>query len=190
MQTESISREVNRAWLAGILDGEGTMTTWFGAQYQFKHQRCQGRHLVTRAAIGNTDALLIQKISEVLVAEGIKFSYSLKHDKRSNRRPFLSITITGKGNARRLLESTLPYVAKKARSKAMLEVISHREALADEYGNHNEKRPHQYWRGPVMPEALLENDPELNRLIDALRVASQPVDPSETKRRAGTVLAW
>lgn len=185
MQTESISREVNRAWLAGILDGEGTMTVWFGAQYQFKHQKCQGHHLVTRASIGNTDALLMQKVSQILVAEGIKFSYNLKQDKR-----FLAVIITGKGNVKKLLDTTLPYVSKIARSKTMLEVITYREALANKYGDHNQKRPHQYWRGPLMTQALLENDPELNRLIVAVRTATQPVDPSETKRRAGTVLAW
>jgi hypothetical protein len=120
---QAISREevADMAWLAGILDGEGTMHLV---------ALTEGSHGYVRPyvqiAVSNTNPYLIQKITRIWERQNVKFSIGLL--KRKPRRDYLSITTTGLGSAKKVLGAVLPYLtAKKAQAVCLLSYIAWRE---------------------------------------------------------------
>jgi len=113
-----ISREevADMAWLAGIIDGEGTMHL---AQVKPNRQYIQ-------VAICNTHPYLIQKITQIWERQNGKFVISLL--KRPPRRDYLHLTTTGLGSAKKVLEAVLPYLtAKKDQAVCLLSYIAWRQ---------------------------------------------------------------
>ena len=113
-------------WLAGIIDGEGNLDL---------NHRCglhrQGRGTWNwdrpRIIIGNTDAIMIQKISEIYSKIGCKFWYSLlKRQQESHKTCMLIITI-GIGNVSKVLSIIYPYLtAKKLQAEVLLDYCNWR----------------------------------------------------------------
>jgi hypothetical protein len=104
---ETISREevADMAWLAGILDGEGTMH--LGLEI--------GSHGYLRpyaiVSVVNSNPYIIQRVSQIWERINVKFSYNLQ--KRKPRRDYLTIKTTGLGSAQKVLVATLPYLSAK-----------------------------------------------------------------------------
>lgn len=119
----SISREevADMAWIAGIVDGEGTMHLALA----------MGSHGYTRpyiqVSVCNTNPYLIQRISQIWERQNVKFSIGLL--KRSGKREYLSITTTGLGSAEKVLDAILPYLtAKRLQAVCLLSYIAWRQA--------------------------------------------------------------
>lgn len=125
--TESISRkELQLAWLGGVIEGEGCISVRWGIQTNMKHYG--DNRLRTTICIYNTNMLLMQKVSEILANNGVKFCYVI--DNRSNGCG-LDLRIDGKSRTRKLLLLIMPYlVSKKRQAELTLELIDYRESLA------------------------------------------------------------
>lgn len=116
---ETISREevADIAWLAGVIDGEGTMHLAEASQHRQYIQ----------VSICNTHPALIQKITRIWERQNVKFTIGLL--KRPPRREYLQVTCMGLGSAKKVLESILPYLtAKHDQAVCLLSYIAWREA--------------------------------------------------------------
>jgi hypothetical protein len=114
----SISREevADMAWLAGILDGEGTMHLAFARNRSY-----------VQIAVTNTNPYLIQRVSQIWERQNVRFSIALL--KRPPRREYLSIVTTGLGSSQKVLESVLPYLtAKRPQAVCLLSYLTWRAA--------------------------------------------------------------
>ncbi len=170
---ESISREVDKAWLAGFLDGEGCITAWF---YTCKPPR-RGLQFVVRVHFSNNDAIIIRKSSEILSSMQIGYCYQLQKRKNEKHNTGIVLTVNGKGRIKKLLNNLMPYLTgKKEQAEIMLKVIDRREEMT---------RPRKKGK-------YLTDDVILVSLVKDLRKAKHtlPVNPSETTRRANYPLTW
>ncbi len=80
-QVRSISREVDLAWLAGIIDGEGNLD--FSVQTKPSGEnKVPNDYFCPKLRITNTDMRMIRKISEIYVRENLVFFYALNSVKR------------------------------------------------------------------------------------------------------------
>lgn len=100
---ETISRE-DSAWLAGIIEGEGSI-------YLAKHKLTRGK-ITCRLAITvtNTDYRLLKRVSEIWFKLGCKFYYKLKRTKNGYA---MSIESIGRGTTNKILRCIYPFIISK-----------------------------------------------------------------------------
>lgn len=175
-----ISREVDLAWLAGIIDGEGNLH----AQVQEKQSGTSGRfnYFSPKIRITNTDVRMIHKVSEIYVRENLRFFYALNRvsryqNKRETWRDQLEITVASQEACARLLRLVMPYLVNKAEyAKLFLGLI--------EWVMEQPKRGRMSAKGPNYTEN--ENFKEFVARLQMERACL--VNPSTTTRRAGEIL--
>jgi uncharacterized glyoxalase superfamily protein PhnB len=175
---ETISRE-QLAWLAGILDGEGSLEVGWTNQYRKDKARLPTKMMYCRIKVGNTDVFMIREISRIY--SGLRVGFSYRTYKKSNSRYWvIDIKTQGKGNCRKLINAVYPYlITKIQQADKMLEIITYRESVG--YGGFRAKYNPNY--------KPLEQDETLIRLIEELKALKKPqVEPSTTKRRANRIL--
>lgn len=180
VQVRSISREVDLAWLAGIIDGEGNL------QATVQMKKCgpnKAAYFQPKLRITNTDVRMIRKVSEIYVAEGIVFFYSLnKVSRYKNKKPTwrdqLEITVSAKIDIERLLRLVMPYLVNKQRyAELFLQAIEWVQA--------------QPRRGNGSPGQNYALKPEFSEFIKALEEERATlIEPSTTIRRAREALSW
>jgi len=174
-QVQSISREGDNAWLAGIIEGEGSFqfVDHAGTHKDFVHLRAQ-------IHVYNTDARMIRKISEIYVRNGIRFHYYLQKNPHAiNGKDGIRITAAGYQNMKKLLDLILPYlVSKLDQALLMREYVEKRSVsrLRDSRG----------WL--IVDESMREESRWYK--AEMKRLKSPPVEPSTTTRRASEVLGW
>lgn len=178
-QVQSTSREVDLAWLAGIIDGEGNLH----ALVQEKNSG-EGRlkFLCPKVRITNTDVRMIQRISEIYVREGLTFFYALNtvsryKNKKETWRDQLEITIGSQHGVAKVLRLVMPYlVNKRGYASIFLELI--------EWVSEQPKR------GRMSRDVCGYTDrPEFQVFLDRLANERKSlIDPSTTTRRAGEIL--
>ena len=117
----SISRhELDAAWLAGIMDGEGCISTTYANGNKSKnHYRC-------RVEVRNTNPFMIQRITQIMGNRGIHFFlHYLK--KRESYKEGMVFVVTGYKAIQAVLQMILPHLtAKYDEAKLMSEFISWR----------------------------------------------------------------
>jgi hypothetical protein len=130
-QVETISRE-DRAWLAGIIDGEGTFCV-----RNYPNKEKNDRKVMI--SISNTNPFLLKKISEIYVKIGIKFCWNLNMPRRENQRQYMAIHVFGNGSIKKLISLIYDFLtAKKKQADLMLEYLSWREQYPSSGGNNSE----------------------------------------------------
>ena len=176
----SISREVDLAWLAGIIDGEGNLNAVYGLRKSGDIKRV---YFVPAVRITNTDVRMIKHVSEIYAANGINFFYRINAVSRyKNKKPTwhdqLEITVGNPGNVAKVLQLVLPYLVSKQRyAEILFELITWMKS-----------QPH---RGRNSRTTRYPDKPEFIRYIEMLKAEkSNLIDPSTTKRRAREVLSW
>ena len=178
----------NLYWLAGIVDGEGYLTTNKRNGVHRKTNKGRGHYsFITRIGVGNTDIEMIKKISEIFVGLGAKFYYTL-HNPPKNRpdsMQYISINVEGYKSCKKILEAIVNKsnsFQKKKQMELMLEYINYRLSLLqdrDQYGRLSSK---------VKYEKFIAIDTKfVNELQEYKRYQ---VSPSTTIRKASTVLQW
>lgn len=180
LSVRPISREVDLAWLAGIIDGEGNL------QAAVQVKRCGNTrrpYFEPKLRITNTDARMIKKISEIYVREGVVFFYSVNivsryKNKKPHWRDQMEICISSKEGISKMLALVIPYLANKKRyAELMLETL----IWVDE----------QPYRGRNSGGG---NYTETDRFKELISMLEQEraflIDPSTTTRRAREVLSW
>lgn len=180
-QVRSISREVDLAWLAGIIDGEGSL------QATVQEKPC-GRgasqeYFEPKVRITNTDVRMIRKVSEIYVREGIVFFYSVNHvsrykDRQPTWRNQLEISISSKASAAKALRLFMPYLVNKRRyAELLLDAI-------DWVLSQPRRGRHSGGRNYTTADEFREHI----RLLAEERATF--IDPSTTIRRAREILSW
>jgi ribosomal protein S6 len=173
---EKISREVDVAWLAGIIEGEGCLISRFYNE-ECRNNKRRGINLFVRIQIINNDAIIIQKTTKILSALGVGYYYQINKRKKSNHNDTLIVVVQGKGRVKKLLKAIMPYLSGKLKQAKFLKwIIERREEMA-----------HCFDRSK-----RLSDDVILRLLIRKLKEAkhSLPINPSETTRRANYPLSW
>ncbi len=170
---QSIRREVDLAWLAGIIDGEGSFN------FSFRKNNNGASYLETKVRISNTDVRMIKKIAEIYERENIVFFYTINKRERYNPKwkDQLHIEMSGQGSIKKLLGMLIPYLVNKQKlAEIIIEMVNLRESL------------------PANGSRRRLNYVEDNRFKDLMtkyeKEKSFYINPSETKRRAGEIVSW
>lgn len=169
VEVRSISREVDLAWLAGILDGEGALSVSLNLH---DNGNC---YLDAKVRVYNTDVRMIQKIARIYVEMGVVFFYNLNTKRLEHYKNQLGICITSQGSCAKVLEAIMPYLANKQdAAKVMLEVVRFVQSCP---------------KGGNTKRFDYKNDPELQKLMSEWQTAKVfHIDPSTTSRKAGEIL--
>lgn len=169
-QVRSISREVDLAWLAGIIDGEGAISC------DLQMIDTGRSYLDGKVRVYNTDVRMIQKIARIYTEMNVVFFYNLNKKVREHYKNQLGICVTSQGSCRKVLEAVLPYLANKQEmAKLMIEVIRFVQSTPKDFNKASD-----YYKHPTML-----------KLIEQWNAAKVfHIDPSTTKRKAREVLSW
>lgn len=113
--------EQEKAYLAGIVDGEGTITL----------RRTKGRIVVYAIALTNTNGALILHVGRLLKRAGIR-TYLSKHACWAGRKGYKAgwqLLLAGIDNTKAFLNMIRPYLVGKARqADLVLEFLSNRRS--------------------------------------------------------------
>jgi hypothetical protein len=120
------SDNLNAAWLAGILDGEGCIHTTYAQSTTresgtkiYAHYRC-------RVEIRNTDPFMIHKITTILSSWKIRFFVHFVKSK-AHYKEGLAVIVSNYKGIQSLLQKTLPHLtAKHDEAKIMLDFVDWR----------------------------------------------------------------
>lgn len=161
------------AWLAGIIDGEGNL------QATIKRAANGKDYFMPKVRIANTDVRMIQKVARIYLDLGVVFFYTI--NKRKHRhatwRDMLHIEIASQGSARKLLEALMPYLCNKAeQAMAIVDMVKFVQS-----------RP----KGGNTTSYDYINTADFGGLMNKYQSELKwHIDPSTTKRKAGTVCSW
>lgn len=102
------------SWLGGIVDGEGCLTVDKRGG-KARKQQCVAPVVV----IVNTDAVLTDKVQEILGKHNIPF-YVRVHPARKTWKPKIEVILSGLRRVLRFLDVIQPYLVSKAHKAALL----------------------------------------------------------------------
>src|SRR5262245_8817047 len=162
---QAISREElgDRAWLAGIIDGEGTMSLT-------KNKARRG--YFAKISIVNCDPRMIQRVSQIWSRRQVKYFYHV--GRQPERRWRLVIAATGYGGVSKVLTHVLPYLtAKRDQAECLLSFIAWRQTIG-------------FHQGPVRFETLHERAEQVRTAMK--RLVHQEFDPQRLSRTASCPL--
>lgn len=174
-EAESIRREVQWAWFAGIMDGEGNFNV------QVRPGPNGKPYFRPKIRVANTDVRMIAKVADLFVDENLVFFFNLNNH---NVRKFpgrgkgqLNIEIASQGSGRKVLERIIPHLANKKRlAEILLDLICFVQQMP---------------KGGNTLAIDYVNDPEFIRLrAEFDKEAKWYLDPSTTTRRARERLSW
>lgn len=175
-----ISREVQLAWLAGIIDGEGNIDGSLGVQKPANSGR---RYFEPKVRIMNTDLRMIRRIAEIYIAENLVFFYHFSNVCRyKNKKPHwknaMHISICSKGSVKKVLELVVPYLVNKQEvAKAIIKVIDLAQSMPK--------------RGRNSTSECFMDGSEFADLMARFKAEKDwYVDPSTSIRRAREVITW
>ena len=169
-QVRSISREVDLAWLAGILDGEGALA----ADLKMTAGR---NYLCPKIRIFNTDVRMVQKCARIYVEMGIVFFYTINNKKKMGWKNQIGICVTSQGSCLKLLEAVKPYLANKQEvAQSISDIIKFVKSLP---------RAGATWSNDYADKEAFK---KLMEKCVTEKVFH--IDPSTTTRKAGEILAW
>lgn len=175
-------------WLAGIIDGEGFLTTNTRNGVHKTRNDGDGQYsFITRIGVGNTDVGMIKRISEIYCELGVKFYYTLHNPPkdRPNSMQYISINSEGYRSCKKILEAIIDKsnsISKKKQMELMLDYINYRLSKGQERGTYG------HLKAKVSEEDFIKVDMVFVQEIKKNKICQ--VSPSTTKRQASTVLQW
>lgn len=112
-----MNKEINLAWLAGIMEGEGTF-----AIYHQKVGRDTGPNGQLRGCISltNTDPILINKAYEVFKQIGVELHIAEYKNKKGSTRPVYDMQTAKADSVKLICETLLPYLYGEKHAKATM----------------------------------------------------------------------
>ena len=169
-------------WLAGIIDGEGFLTT---NTRNGIHKR--QKSFVTRIGVGNTDVGMIKRISEIYCELGVKFYYTLHNPPkdRPDSMQYISINSEGYRSCKKILEAIVEKsnsISKKKQIDLMLDYVNYRLA------SFQPRNLNGQLIAKVSDEDFINIDTKFAQELKANKRCQ--VSPSTTKRKASTVIWW
>ena len=167
----SISREVDLAWLAGIIDGEGCLSL------DLKLAGNGKPYLSAKVRVINTDVRMIQKCARVYIDLNVVFYYSIHRRTQAHYKDQTAIIVSSQGSSLKILEAIWPYLAnKQATAKVMSDIL--RFVMAFPKGGNTSS--YDYSADPTFQELLAKWNQERKFHIE----------PSTTSRQAREVISW
>jgi hypothetical protein len=168
---QSIRREVDLAWLAGIIDGEGCLSV------DLKKADNGKSYLMPKVRIINTDVRMIQKCARIYVELGVVFYYNINKKRRDHWLDQTAIIISSQGSSVKVLKAIMPHLANKQEiAGVMLSIIEY----VQRFPKGGNTVAHDY-----------TTDATFHNLMQRWKdVRAFHIDPSTTTRRAGDILAW
>ncbi|HLM01391.1 MAG TPA: LAGLIDADG family homing endonuclease [Pyrinomonadaceae bacterium] len=119
-------QDVDLAWLAGIIDGEGCFCIFTNSR-----KDAINSSISANLSITNSNCLLLNRCREILDALEIKYFYQDPKNGHQRGRRVMRIKIKNYSSLQRIIELTLPFfVGKAEQAKLVLEFVS----LAGERG--------------------------------------------------------
>jgi len=177
----------NIYWLAGIIEGEGFFTTNSRQGVnKLVNNNTGAKSFITRIGVGNTDSGIIKRISEIYVALGIKFYYTLHNNKKyEGALQYISINVEGYKSCLKILMAIQGKVCdsqKKLQAEEMIKYIDYRLSKFI---------PRDY-HGRAMVKTTEEDFEKIDKVfVQKLHDLKTPsILPSTTKRVASTILSW
>ncbi len=166
-------KDTDLAWLAGIIDGEGSIMFFDKRKFDKRRNRQHG-WIATAVSVTNCDELMIKKISNIFYDLGLHFHYTFQHFSKLHPtwKDALKIQTTGLNQCKSLLQAIRPYlVTKLYLAEFLLKYIEWRQDKG--YGN---------TRNHICKE-------EIQKWFDLYEIVRQPkCIPSETTRKASRIL--
>lgn len=140
-EVESIRREdfdVDLAWLAGFIDGEGCFYLGFNMTQDRGFAR---KTMRTVAVIANTSPYCMQKVTQVLYDHGVGFSNILFRAKRKDNPKWsnaIQLKVSGHERTYKLAAMLLPYLTcKSEQARQLMYAVEYRRMLAEKFGGNN-----------------------------------------------------
>jgi hypothetical protein len=119
-------QDVDLAWLAGIIDGEGCFCIFTNSRKDAMNSSISANLTIT-----NSNCLLLNRCKEILDALEIKYLYQDPKNGHQRGRRVMRIRIRNYSSLQKIIELTLPFfVGKAEQAKLVLEFAS----LAGERG--------------------------------------------------------
>lgn len=119
-------QDVDLAWLAGIIDGEGCFCIFTNSRKDAMQPSISANLTIT-----NSNCLLLNRCREILDALEIKYVYQDPKNGHQRGRRVMRIKIKNYSSLQRIIELTIPFfVGKAEQAKLILEFVS----LAGEKG--------------------------------------------------------
>lgn len=170
-ELRSISREVDLAWLAGIIDGEGCLTVDLKMAHNGK------LYLQPKVRVINTDVRMIQKVARIYVDLGVVFFYNINKKRAAHWKDQTAIVVASQGSSVKVLEAIIPYLAnKKVIAETMIAII---------------KFVQSFPKGGNTSSYDYTVDETFNKLMAQWNAdRALHIDPSTTIRKAGEVISW
>jgi hypothetical protein len=113
-------QDVDLAWLAGIIDGEGCFTIYGVTRIDAGTPSPSANITIT-----NSNCLLLARCKEILDALNIKYLYNDPKNGHQQGRKVMRIRVKNYSSIQRLIEIILPFLVGKAdQAKIMLEFVS------------------------------------------------------------------
>lgn len=106
---EKANREVDYAWLAGVIDGEGNL------DISVRDGPNGKPYFRPKIRIANTDARMVVRVGEIYAADNLRFFYTINKRRRYNAKwkDQLHIEIASQGSCGKLLPRVIPYMTNK-----------------------------------------------------------------------------
>jgi hypothetical protein len=115
-----LSSEAEASWLAGIVDGEGSINSYFRTAIE-RQRTGKGSVYGVFLQIANTDDEIVRKVQSVLEARGIRYSATLTHKNDIKpRKPLWHIIVNQNASQYKLLLEIEPYLTGRKRRRASL----------------------------------------------------------------------
>jgi hypothetical protein len=111
--------DVDLAWLAGIIDGEGCFSI-----YGVVRKDAVSPSPSANLTITNSNCLLLDRCKEILDELNIKYLYNDPKNGHQRGRKVMRIRVKNYSSMRKLIELTLPFLVGKAtQARVMLEFV-------------------------------------------------------------------
>lgn len=127
--------EMRLAWLAGIIDGEGSISL---NRIRVKDLRGNYWHARFTVRVANTDSAMLNEVMAIADLLGIKyFCSTYRMNPRTREKPCPGVVFTAKSSVKATLEAIFPYlITKRARAELTLRAMAHRQSTRTQGGRY------------------------------------------------------
>lgn len=128
----------NLAWLAGIMEGEGTFSI-----YHQRRSNAESDQLRACVSLTNTDATLINKAYDIFKAIGVEMHVHEYKNKKGSTRPVYDMQTAKAKNVLDICNALLPFLFGEKRAKAEM-LIRFTTKRLEKLGSNRDTRKGKY----------------------------------------------
>lgn len=168
---QSISREGDLAWLAGIIDGEGCLSV------DLKMADNGKKYLMPKIRVINTDVRMVQKCARIYVDLNVVFYYNINKKRKDHYKDQMAIIVSSQGSSMKVLNAIIPYLANKQEiAIVMLKIIE----LVQAYPKGGNTSSYDYTADETFIKLMEQWNSE----------RAFHIEPSTTTRKAREIISW